>query len=184
MEGDAEGRGSPREGGNRWEKPPSGASQSPLGASVAKIVTILPCSWLLLLLRSLVIAGLGIVEHKPRVRLRYLNLPNQPMARGGPASRSLVPGIAAACPFGPPALQKLPQLKVSIRPTLLLPQSVDGPFHVKSPSIFSSLPCSSFSRPNRAGASNPGDCSRSSLSMRRRPWPPYDLLQPCDKAPR
>ena len=100
------------------------------------------------------------------------------MARGGPASRSLVPGIAAACPFGPPALQKpvLPRHFCS-------PQSVDGPFHVKIFSIFSSLPCSSFSRPNRAGASNPGDGSRASLSMRRRPWPPYALLPPCEKAP-
>ena len=34
----------------------------------SEIFTILPCSWLLLLLRSLVIAGLGIVEHPPRVR--------------------------------------------------------------------------------------------------------------------
>ena len=40
--------------------PPPGASQSPLGASVAKIVSIFPCSWLRLLLRSLVIAGLDI----------------------------------------------------------------------------------------------------------------------------
>ena len=54
--------------GGRWEKTPSDASQSPLGASVAKIDEIFPCSWLRLLLRSLVIAGLGIVEHPPRVR--------------------------------------------------------------------------------------------------------------------
>ena len=73
---------------------------------MAKIVTILPCSWLRLLLRSLVIAGLDIVEQVPRVRPYDSEWSKQPMARGGPASRSLVPGIAAACPFGPPALQK------------------------------------------------------------------------------
>jgi hypothetical protein len=67
---------------------------------------------------------------------------------------------------------------------LLLPHSVDGPFHVKIFSVFSSLPCSRFSRPNRAGASNPGDDSRPNFAMRRRPWPPYGLLPACEEAPR
>ncbi len=35
----------------------------------------------------------------------------------------------------------------------------------------------------RAGASNPGDDGRTNLAMRLWPWPPYDLLPPCEKAP-
>jgi hypothetical protein len=41
----------------------------PWGASAAKIDAIFPCSSLRLLMRSLVIAGLDVVDQVPRVRL-------------------------------------------------------------------------------------------------------------------
>jgi hypothetical protein len=83
------------------------------------------------------------------------------MARGGPASRSLVSGITAACPFGPPALLKLPLASAPAVGRWTSPR--EESLHLLFTSLFG------FSRPNRAGASNPGDGSRSSWSMRQRP---------------
>ncbi len=68
MEGDAEGRSPLREGGNRWENPPSSASQSPLGASAMRNDKFFPCNGLRLLLRSLAVAGLESFASSPRVK--------------------------------------------------------------------------------------------------------------------
>ncbi len=70
---------------------------------------------------------------------------------GGPASRSLGPGISAACPHGPPALLK------PFRSGLQLPHLVDGPPLWMSSSSLHLLV--RFFPTNRAGASNPGDDS-------------------------
>ena len=59
-------------GGNRWAKPPSGASQLHLVESAAKIDEIFPCRVLPLLhMRPLVVAGLDNVVHAAQGQVKW-----------------------------------------------------------------------------------------------------------------
>jgi hypothetical protein len=93
-----------REGGNRWEKPSFGASQSSLGASALRNDKFFPCSGLRLLLRSLVVAGLESFSSLPWVR-HYRLLNSSRDVVGGCRLPISVTGTAPPVPMAPRSLE-------------------------------------------------------------------------------
>ena len=84
------------------------------------------------------------------------------MARWGLASRTLDPGIVAACPFGSDALHKLQRAHA---PT----QTVDGPSTRRDLLLLSSLPCSLFpDEPGRGLKPRRRQCDRTIHCRRAR----------------
>ncbi len=86
--------------GKHRKKPPLAPCNCPWRSSATKIFAIFPCSGLLLLLRSLVIAGLDGYPVGPGSGIK-ISQRQKAMSRWGPASRYLIPGKADLGPMAP-----------------------------------------------------------------------------------
>jgi len=173
MRGDVEDRSPQREGETAREKKPCSSSQEPwviVGGNRRD----------LFLERSPLVAPEVSCRRRPRV---FCQFAEDQALKLWSSSRDVVGGCrpsdlrdqaGTACLLGPPLHRS------SVEPPL--PQSVIGP------SLWEFLNLLSTSMPYfptvRAGASNPGDGSRSSFSDAAKARQPYDLLPPCEKAPR